>query len=92
MISNWFFKCCPKEGKTGERFYVDASPSSDSEDPTFLLNVRWRWENGLDFTSWTTNKKAQHFYPSTGTKVITLEVRDLDGNVSSTSQEVTVTE
>ncbi|MBU1628401.1 PKD domain-containing protein, partial [bacterium] len=82
--------------KTGKRmvtiFYVDATGSSDVEDFTPLLKVRWQWESGFDFTAWSTVKKAQHKYPSTGSKVIILEVRDLDGNVSSATQTITVTE
>ena len=81
---------------TGQRlvtiFKVDASESTDVEDATPVLQVRWNWGDGPNYTNWTNNKKAQHKYPSSGTKVITLQVKDLDGNIGSTTQSITVTE
>ena len=73
-------------------FYVDATASYDLEDPTAVLLVRWKWEDAFPFTDWTVKKKSQHFYPSSGEKTITLEVQDLDGNVSSASETITVTD
>jgi hypothetical protein len=73
-------------------FKVDATESFDDETPKALLTFRWRWEDGLEFTAWTSNKKAQHKFIGAGTKTITLEVQDLDGNVDSTSKTVEVSE
>jgi PKD repeat protein len=87
------FTVTPKTGKVWETiFYVDASSSSDEKDPAAVLKVRWQWDSDGKFTEWTTTKKAQHKYPSAGTKFITLEVKDLDGEMSSTTREVVVSE
>jgi hypothetical protein len=87
------FTVTPETGKVMSTiFYVDASASTDVEDPTPILKVCWQWEDGWGFNAWTAAKKAQHKYPAPGTKTITLQVMDLDGNVSSATQQITVTE
>ncbi|MBU1626108.1 right-handed parallel beta-helix repeat-containing protein [bacterium] len=87
------FTVTPTTGKKMTTiFYVDASASTDAEDATAVLQVSWQWEAGFSFTSYSVKKKAQHKYPSSGEKTITLQVMDLDGNVSTTSQTITVTD
>jgi len=91
---NASFTVTPKSGKVFDTiFYVDASQSSDTETPKALLQFCWRWEDGWGFSNWSTKKKAQHRYPAEpGTKTITLQVRDLDGFIDTTTQQVEVKE
>lgn len=72
-------------------FTVEATSSSDVEDTTAALEVRWDWEDdGSWDTSWSTEKTAQHQYASTGTYTIRLEVRDTGGLTDSVTKQVEV--
>jgi len=68
---------------------VDASPSTDLEDPVDSLSVRWDWEDdGIWDTSWSTWKSADYQCPAPGTYTIRLEVRDTGGLVGTTTRQV----
>jgi len=70
---------------------TDASSSSDNEDPTSALRVRWDWESDWNFdTSWTTDKIASHTYSSGGFHYIALEVMDTGGLTSTTYMNVSI--
>ena len=69
---------------------VDATASIDDADLITALQVRWRWEDGGTFTAWTTTKTATNAYLTEGSKNITLEVKDTQGNVGTTSKGVTI--
>jgi parallel beta-helix repeat protein len=70
---------------------ADASPSSDAEDPSGILKVRWDWENdGIWDTEWTTRKVAIHQYSTAGTYTVRLEVRDTGGLVAGAVKDVEV--
>lgn len=75
-----------------ETVEFDASNSSDAEDSSDALQVRWRFETGVDFTEWTSNKQSSYAYTNTGIKEVTLEVRDTDLAVSTASKTITVVE
>jgi len=71
--------------------YVEASLSTDLEDPVDALSVRWDWEDdGVWDTAWSTWKSADHQYPGPGTYTIRLEVRDTGGLVSTVTRQVTL--
>ena len=84
------FTVAPEQGPyESTTFSVDASVSTDPNHPTSLLEVHWDWEDDdIWDTTWTTAKAASHRYAFNGIFRIRVEVRDPDGNVSSTSQEV----
>lgn len=84
------FTVTPESGGLDTTFEVDASGSHDDSDPIESLEVRWQWESGAGFTAWTTDKTASHQYSTAGNKTITLEVRDTDGLIGSTTETVTV--
>lgn len=87
------FTVTPKTGKKMVTvFYFDATGSYDEEDVKAVLQVRWKWEEDLPFTNWRPQKKVQRKFVSSGEKEIFLEVIDTDGNISSTSQTITVTD
>lgn len=79
---------------SGEAPYVvtlDASASSDTEDPTSLLQVRWDWEDdGVWDTPWTAEKVAQRPYVELVPGPIRLQVRDTRGLMNSTLRPVPV--
>ena len=69
--------------------HVDASGSSDIEDPTSALQVRWDWTNdGIWDTNWTTTKTDSHTYDSDGTYTIKLQVKDTGGLTNDETKQV----
>jgi PKD repeat protein len=82
----------PASGTIGTTFQVDASGSSDEQDPVSALEVRWDWDNdGTWETEYSTTKTASHQYATVGTMTVMLEVRDTGGLTSTETHEVTVT-
>jgi len=78
------FIVSPDTGTTATVFTFDASASTDAEDSSANLQVRWDWENdGVWDTDFTSVKTASHSYDSAGIYVIKLEVKD-SGNLQAT--------
>ena len=78
-------------GTTATTFTFDASGSTDNEDDTSLLEVRWDWENdGTYDTNFSTTKTATHQYRTVGTFTIKLEVQNSEGLTHTTIKIVTV--
>ncbi|MFQ6073247.1 MAG: PKD domain-containing protein, partial [Methanosarcinales archaeon] len=85
------FTVLPASGNTSTIFSVDGSCSSDPEDPTSSLKVRWDWENdGIYDTSYTTTKTSTHKYLSKGNYTIKMQVKDTGGLTDTTTLKVTV--
>ena len=85
------FTISPASGTVDTVFNFDASGSTDNEDDTSVLQVRWDWENdGTYDTNYSTTKTATHQYTSTGTYIVKLEVKDSDGLTNSTVVSVSV--
>ena len=84
------FEVMPSIGDEDTIFEVDASASTDDRDLANTLEVRWQWASGQPFSEWTTVKVASHQYQLGGEKTITLEVRDQEGAIGTTSNEVQV--
>jgi formylglycine-generating enzyme required for sulfatase activity len=85
------FTADPSSGTIATVFQVDASGSTDAEDPTSLLQVRWDWDDdGTWDTDYSRTKTASHQYASPGAKTIRLEVRDTDGLTNPATHTVTV--
>jgi uncharacterized protein (TIGR02145 family) len=85
------FTVTPTVGDAETVFTFDASSSSDNEDATSELEVRWDWENdGTWDTNYSTDKSATHQYSSNGSYTIELDVRDSGGLSRNTSQQVAV--
>lgn len=71
---------------------VDATASTDPEDPPSALEVRWDWTNDGEWdTEWTTSRVASHTYPQPGSHVVRLAIRDTAGMIASTTRGVNVT-
>jgi uncharacterized protein (TIGR02145 family) len=88
---NASFTVTPTSGTTDTVFAVDASGSTDNEDASSDLHVRWDWENdGTYDTNWSTIKTASHHYPTIGDKTIKLEVKDTEDLMDTETHQVTV--
>ena len=71
------FTVSPTSGTTAKTFTFDAGGSTDNEDASSALRVRWDWNNdGIYDTNWSTNKIAYHRYTIAGTHTIGMEVLD----------------
>jgi parallel beta-helix repeat protein len=91
------FTVSPTSGGFSTLFEVNASASSDMEDPSSDLEVRWDWEyDGIWDTDWSTVKTAQHQYPIPAVFIIPtvytilMEVRDTSGLVANTSLQLMI--
>jgi parallel beta-helix repeat protein len=86
------FSVAPSTGSVNTTFTVNASQSSDVEDPLESLQVRWDWEDDSTWdTSWSKTKTSQHMYQNPGTHSIRLEVKDSQGLSNNTTRQVLVT-
>jgi hypothetical protein len=85
------FTVTPSSGSISTVFAVDASGSTDAEDSSAELVVRWDWENdGVWDTQYSATKTATHQYAGAGAQTIRLEVKDTDGNTSTAQKVVNV--
>ncbi len=81
----------PEVGGVGTFFTFDASLSFDSESRSESLVVRWDFDgDGVFDTPFSTLKSASIQFPDVGTFTATLEVRDPNGFLDSTSRQITV--
>ena len=72
-------------------FQFDASASSDPEDATSVLQVRWDWSNDGEWdTDYSTTHTATHTYSSAGSHTVKMEVMDTSGLTALASQSITV--
>jgi formylglycine-generating enzyme required for sulfatase activity len=85
------FTVSPPEGSIGTDFIFDASGVSDNESPSSDLMVRWDYngDNSWD-TDWSLNKIETHAYSLEGNYNPKMEVKDPEGNTSSTSKSLVV--
>jgi len=85
------FTVSPASGTTSTNFAFDASGSTDPEDPTSDLQVRWDFDgNGSWDTDWDYDKTENHQYGSEGTYTVKMEVKDTEGEIDETTQNVSV--
>ena len=85
------FVVTPPAGSTVQTFTLDPGCSTDDIDPASSLLTQVRWENPGTFTEWEILKTYQHQYTVEGSKTITLQVKDSDGNVGNMTKTVLVT-
>ncbi len=85
------FTMTPTRGTIATAFSVDASDSSDAEDPAAALEVRWDWEDdGTWDTTWSTAKRGEQSYATPGAYSIRLQVRDTGGLLAEAVRMVAV--
>jgi formylglycine-generating enzyme required for sulfatase activity len=87
------FIVSPRDGILGMDFRCDASASTDNEEPSSGLEVRWDWEDdGTWDTEFSEAKVASHQYASVGVRRIRLEVKDSGGLLDTSTMRVRVFE
>ena len=85
------FSISPSSGSTATDFSFDPSASTDNEDATSALQVRWDWENDGNWdTGFFSMQTITHRYTSEGTKTVKLEVKDTGGLTDTKTKTVTV--
>ncbi len=81
----------PSSGTTKTEFIFDANASTDPDDDSSTLEVRWDFENDGKLDSYFSRTKSiRHLYSKPGTYNVKLEVLDRGGNISSIVKTVTV--
>jgi formylglycine-generating enzyme required for sulfatase activity len=86
-----FFTVSPLSGSTSTNFLFDASGSSDNEDPTSQLQVRWDFDgDGYWDSNWSTDKTEYHQYSIEGTFTAKVEVQDTEGLTDYYTRSITV--
>ncbi len=86
------FKVDPQKGTTETLFTFDASGSTDPEDNSDLLRVRWDWNNdGYWDTEYRTIKTIQHRFTEAGDYTVVLEVADTEGFASTFERTISIT-
>lgn len=74
------FVISPTTGNTQTNFLFDAYGSSDNEETTSILQIRWDWESdGTWDSDWSVNKAVNHSYSQEGSYTVTLAVKDTKG-------------
>jgi len=85
------FTVSSSSGTTSTNFVFDASGSTDNEDPTSNLQVRWDFDgNGSWDTGWDYDKTQNHQYGSENTYTAKLEVKDTEGLIDQYTENITV--
>ena len=87
------FTVDPEWGYTHTVITFDGSGSSDVEDGTAVLKVRWDWDNnGVYDTGWSTTKTATHSFPWIATHTVRMEVMDTKGLTHNVTRDVAIME
>ncbi len=82
----------PETGHVGTLFTLDASCSTDAEEPTSDLLVRWDWEgDGIWDTEPNQSKLVQRYFGIDDTYHIVVEVTDCAGASDTTAVDLVVT-
>ncbi|TET90281.1 MAG: hypothetical protein E3J35_07215 [Methanomassiliicoccales archaeon] len=85
------FTVTPETGDVNTLFTLDASSSSDMDEPSDALEVRWDWEDdGVWDTDWSKTKTTQHRYENPGIYTIYLEVKDSGGLKDEATKQLRV--
>lgn len=85
------FEIDDREIGQGEEFFVNAQGSYDVEDSLEDLVFRWDWESdGLWDTDYFNTVEQSHIYSEAGAYMVTLEVKDQQGNTNQTKQEIII--
>jgi hypothetical protein len=85
------FGVTPASGDTNTLFAFDASQSTDSEDQSSLLHVRWDWNSDHVWdTAWSGDKLATHEFTAPGIYSVRLQVMDTQGWTSTSEMQVMV--
>ncbi|MCD6328689.1 PKD domain-containing protein [bacterium] len=85
------FSIDPETGDTKTTFWFDASSSSDYEDASAELKVRWDFDSdGVYETERSYDKQSLHAFTTPGRHDITVEVMDMEGATDTATKTLTV--
>lgn len=85
------FTISPETGTVTSNFSFDASGSTDPEDSSSLLEVRWDFDGDGNYdTSWNVSKIETYTYSEVGTFSVKLAVKDTEGDEDTIVHDVTV--
>lgn len=85
------FSISETSGTTSTVFSFNAESSSDPEDSTSVLEVRWDFDGDGNYdTSWNTDKIATKQYSTPGTYSVKLQVKDTENSESSVQHSIVV--
>ncbi len=83
------FIVSPDTGTVATDFRFDASCSTDGQDATAQLQVRWDLESdGVWDVDWSTVKTLTRRFAAIGARTVALEVKDSAGLAASTSRQI----
>jgi len=86
------FNITPSKGNTESIFVFDASISRGDNNEYNEIEARWDWNNdGKWDTKFSSNLIAEYQFNSPGEYIISLEIKDKDGQRSILSRELLVT-
>ena len=87
------FSFSPSSGSMDTLFTFDASGSSDGQDCTCDLEVRWDWEaDGTWDTEYSHEKMVTHRFTKFQDNAVILEVKDSKGLTTSIKKVVSITD
>jgi predicted CXXCH cytochrome family protein len=85
------FTVTPPNGTVATVFLFNASSSTDAQDPTSAMQVRWDWQNdGIYDTVWSYDKTETYSFSTVGSHTVRLEVRDTKGLTDNTTRIISV--
>ena len=85
------FTVAPTSGDTDTSFQFDASGSSDPEDASSALQVRWDWDGDNNWdTTYSTSKTTSHTFNSANTYPVKMQVKDNGELMATTTRSVVV--
>lgn len=84
------FSITPQSAAVNDVVILDASMSSDDNDPLEELEVRWKLDVVQGFTNWSVQKSISTTYNQLGVKDIILEVRDGNRAVGSVTKQINI--
>lgn len=83
----------PSAGSTHTPFTLDVSDSRDDEDNLSDLQIRMDWhDDGIWESDWTNVKTHSYNYDNEGDFNVRVEIRDSDGQITSTTKDLLVTD
>jgi hypothetical protein len=83
------FNVSPLSGFLETNFVLNVTCSDDYTSEENLL-VRWKWQGSDQFSNWSSLKSGSHTYTTSGTKNITVEVKDEDEAIKILTKSVEV--
>lgn len=87
------FSVYPYQGDSITVFYFDARNTFDPESPAYGIQIRWNWNSDTIWdTDYLTQKEYVRRFNKAGWHHITMEARDIDGNINQCKDSIYIFE